>query len=145
MTVTDLLIADHDKVESLQRQFASAESPRVRQQIFDEVHLELAKHTAAEEQVVYPAVRQHIPDGNAMADHAVREHDEARELLAELERLTSNDPTFATKFAQMMDKVMHHAAEEENDMFNLIDRHFPNDQSEMIAQIEQVKQSIIEP
>lgn len=141
---TDLLIADHDKVEALNRQFTQAESPRARQQIFDEVRLELLKHTTAEEEVVYPAVRQHVPDGNSMIDHAIDEHNESKDKIAELERLTSNDPTFAAKFAQMIDGVMHHAAEEENNMFHMIDRHFPADShEEIVSAIEASKRKVI--
>lgn len=143
---TDLLIADHDKVEELSHQFTQADHPRLRQQIFDETHLELAKHTTAEEQVVYPLVRQHVPDGGAIIDHAVQEHQEAKSKAHELAALTANHPTFAAEYAKLIAAVMHHAAEEENNMFHLIDQHFPADvHDEVVADINKVKQGVIQP
>ena len=143
---TDFLIADHDALETLNHQFNNADHPRLRQQIFDQTHLELAKHTKAEQEVVYPLVRTHVPDGPAIVEHARKEHSDAAAKAQELALLTANHPTFATKYAQLMAAVMHHAGEEENNMFHLIDRHFPAKiHDEVVADLKRVKQGVIQP
>ena len=54
----------------------------------------LAAHTAAELQVVYPALRDIVPGGVELANRGQADHDTLRPLLAALEHSHPDDPTF---------------------------------------------------
>src|SRR5437763_4239676 len=55
---------------------------------------ELAAHTAAELQIVYPALRDIVPGGVEMANRGQADHDALRPVLVALERAHPDDPGF---------------------------------------------------
>jgi hemerythrin-like domain-containing protein len=77
----------------------------------------LSVHAAVEEQVLYPAVRKQLPDGEQQADHAIEEHQEVKETLAELEKVGASAPEATQLLHNLMSSVRNHVREEENDMF----------------------------
>src|SRR5919202_5431121 len=84
-----VLMNDHRHVETLFGRFeVSAGTGAPRDEVVQEIVRELSIHAAIEEQVFYPALREKLPDGDALADHAIEEHQEAKEILAELDGKT---------------------------------------------------------
>lgn len=73
--LVDVIVADHRQVD---RAFADLEdgggSSRQRRELADHVIAELVRHSVAEEQYLYPAVRDILPDGDEVADKAIEEH-----------------------------------------------------------------------
>ena len=61
---------DHREVERLFEQYHQSADDAVAREICSE----LSVHTEVEEQVLYPALRQHVSGGAAMADRAGDEH-----------------------------------------------------------------------
>lgn len=55
---------------------------------------ELATHTAAELQILYPALRDIVPGGVELANRGQADHDAIRLLLTALERSHPDDPAF---------------------------------------------------
>jgi len=77
----------------------------------------LVKHSVAEEIYLYPAIREHVPGGDEIADHAVEEHNEAERSMKRLESLKPADADFWPTMRELITEVRHHVEEEENDLF----------------------------
>jgi iron-sulfur cluster repair protein YtfE (RIC family) len=108
VNIIDMLEADHRKVEGLFAQYEAGST-----EVVAEIAKELTMHTKIEEQVVYPVVRESLPNGAEEADHAKQEHDKVDEFLAELEA----SPTDSDCFEDLKSEVEHHVQEEESNMF----------------------------
>ena len=116
-TVIEVLTEDHREVEQLFEQAQAAASGEMRRELADQIIAELVRHSVAEEQYLYPAVRQHLEDGDERADHEIAEHQEAEELMKEIEKLDAEDPELGPKLATLETDIKHHVAEEEGDVF----------------------------
>ncbi len=77
----------------------------------------LAVHETAEEEVVHPAARRALPDGNLIVDARLQEENEAKRLLAGLEDLQVDSPDFVQRLTQLQSSVLAHARAEERDEF----------------------------
>src|SRR3954451_14717719 len=91
--VVDILTADHHEVLDLVGQIPTA-APDQRRDMADTVIAELMRHSVAEEMYVYPAMKEHLPDGESEVQHDVEEHQQLTEILKELEGVDAADPRF---------------------------------------------------
>jgi len=111
-----LLTADHTDVEQLFLQIESGTEGATRDDLIANVVRELSIHSAIEEQVLYPAMRKALPDGETLVQEAIDEHQEVKETLAAIERADSpsaRDPLLESLIAD----VRHHVEEEETELF----------------------------
>lgn len=116
-----LLQADHDRVRDLFEQFKSAheedDTARMKK-VSDEVFTELEIHTAIEEEVLYPSVRDAGGgDLDELTDESKEEHHVVDVLMGEIRALKASEDAFAAKMTVLMENVEHHASEEEDEMF----------------------------
>jgi hemerythrin superfamily protein len=113
-----LLKADHDKVKKAFKEFEKMdhEDSAALQELVEDVCDDLTVHTTVEEEIFYPAVRAAIEDDDLMNEAQV-EHNSARELIALLEGMDSTDPMYPATFKVLCEYVLHHAKEEEDEMF----------------------------
>ena len=108
-----LLDADHQRVETLFRDYESAGTDRaVKRDLAQVICMELTVHAQLEEEIFYPAVRQATGD-EEMVEEAQQEHDEAKELIAQIE--TEDDPD--ALIIELRAAIEHHVAEERQAMF----------------------------
>ena len=122
---------DHRLVDELFQQIedipsdapAGSEQMKRRRTLFEQVSEELSRHAVAEEELLYPLVRSAIPDGKRLADHALEEHQEVKETLARLERMSRSDLGFEPEFTTLMTNVREHVKEEEAELFPLLEAH----------------------
>ncbi len=110
----DVLIADHREVEQLFTQIESGAAGK--DEAVRKVIRELSIHAAIEEQVLYPVMRRALADGDAKVEEAIKEHQEAKEALADIEQLGDSPPR-EQKLQQLMEGVRHHVEEEEHELF----------------------------
>ena len=110
--VVDLLKQDHRSVEDLFAKFESTQESS----IADEICEELEVHTAAEEQFVYPALREGVSGGNTLADEAEHEHAEAKQLIGRIKR-TSDADHLPEVVSELKQAIEHHVQEEEGTVF----------------------------
>lgn len=47
----------------------------------------IVRHAVAEEEYVYPAAREIVPNGDEMVSHEIEEHSEAEEIMKESEKV----------------------------------------------------------
>ena len=111
-----LLTSDHAKVEQMFRLIESLPEGDSLQEQVEGVVRELSIHAAIEEQVLYPAMRKALPDGDALAQEAIDEHQQAKETLAAIERTEDPGERRRLLFELMVD-VRHHVKEEEMELF----------------------------
>lgn len=57
--------------------------------LVDEVTIELVQHSVAEEQYLYPAVREHIDGGDRLADKEIEDHSRFEKILKHLEKMNT--------------------------------------------------------
>src|SRR2546421_12454128 len=106
--VIELLKHDHRKVEQLFGAFERDRQPSIAEEICAQLEL----HTTAEEQFVYPALRERVSDGKKLAEEAEHEHAEARQIIGRVKR-TSDPQHLAEAGAELQKWINHHVEEEE--------------------------------
>jgi hypothetical protein len=119
--VIEVLEHDHREVEQMFQELeslrgaATDEARARRKDLAEQVTIELVRHSVAEEVLVYPKVEREVDA--EQAEHARKEHAEAEETLARLEKLDADDPSFDDELATLMAEIRHHIEEEEGEMF----------------------------
>jgi hypothetical protein len=78
----------------------------------------LAVHETAEEEIVHPAARRALADGEAVVHARLREEKLAKEALAELEKIDTESPEFESKLRALAADVVTHAEREEREEFD---------------------------
>ena len=113
-----LLKADHDEVKQAFKEFEKMdhEDTEAMEKLVGRVCEALTAHTTVEEEIFYPAVRAAIEDDDLMNEAQV-EHNSARDLIELLEGMDATDPMYAATFTVLGEYVLHHAKEEEDEMF----------------------------
>jgi hemerythrin superfamily protein len=117
--VVDILTTDHHEVLTLVGQIPTAD-PAQRRDMADTVIAELMRHSVAEEMYVYPAMREHLPDGESKVRHDIEEHQQLEEVMKELEGIDATDPRFLETLGRLEAVVRDHASDEENEQFPLL-------------------------
>jgi len=115
--VIELLEHDHREVELMFAEFEQATDPGDRRAIADKIIIELVKHSEAEEQAVYPAMRKALPDGDSLVEHEISEHSEAELIMKQLDGMDPGNPEFGVLMTQLMTAIRKHVQEEEGDAF----------------------------
>jgi len=114
----ELLKEQHDKVKKAFKEFEKLdrEDTQKQQQLVQSVCEDLKVHTTLEEALFYPAAREAIDDDDILNEAQV-EHETAKMLIEQLENMGPDDPNFRATFTVLGEYVMHHAKEEEGEMF----------------------------
>ena len=137
--VVDVLTTDHREAVALVEQIPAADAER-RRDMADTVIAELMRHAVAEEMYVYPAMREHLPDGEAAVRHDIEEHQQLEEAMKDLEGLDSADPRFVEVLGRLEAVLRDHVQDEETDQFPQLRALVPREQLvEMAAKVETAK------
>jgi iron-sulfur cluster repair protein YtfE (RIC family) len=106
-----LLMDDHRTVERLFSQFEQSQDPAVAVQICDE----LTVHAMLEEELVYPILGTKV--GTGLAQEARHEHQEAKQLVSQIEAGINAGNDVSALVQQLKESVNHHVEEEEQELF----------------------------
>ena len=107
-----LLDTDHQKVERLFTEYQSAEDASRKSQLAQQICMELVVHATIEEEIFYPAFRAATRD-DKLVQEAQHEHQDAKDLIAEIEDGDKIDPLMA----RLEKAIEHHVNEERTEMF----------------------------
>lgn len=138
MDALSLLKDDHDKVKKMLRELESTteRGVKTREELFSKIKNELTVHEAIEEEIFYPALKEH-PKTKDIALEAYEEHHVVDTVMAEIERVAYEDETWGAKFKVMKENLEHHIEEEEGEMFKqarqVLDRDELNQLGETMA------------
>jgi hemerythrin superfamily protein len=112
-----VITRDHREVEALFSELEGGSgSAQHRRDVADHMTAELVRHAVAEEMYMYPAIREHLDDGDNLADHEIEEHAEVEQLLKDLDGVDADDPEFNQIITKLIADVRHHVEEEESDI-----------------------------
>src|SRR3954451_5749900 len=119
MDAVTLLRNDHKTVEALFKKFEKAgpNAHKTKQDLVEKIIEELSIHAAIEEQVLYPAAREAVPDATDEVLEALEEHHIVKWVLSELDGMDPTDERFQAKVTVLIENVRHHVKEEEQDFF----------------------------
>ncbi len=114
-----LLKQDHQEIRRLFRDFQQAgDNAAVRKgKLVDRIIELLTVHTYIENEVLYPRVRDLMPDLEDDILESYEEHHVADVLVMELATMKPTDERFAAKTTVLIENVTHHIEEEEQDWF----------------------------
>jgi hemerythrin superfamily protein len=110
---------DHQEIRKVFRQFQQAgENAHVRKgELVDRIIELLTVHTYIENEVMYPRVRELLPELEDDVLESYEEHHVADVLVVELAALKPGDERFDAKTTVLIENVTHHMDEEEQDWF----------------------------
>src|SRR3954465_6527400 len=104
----------HERLDSLFRKFDAA-AREDQPAVFREINQLVFSHAFAEEVVLWPAVRRLVPGGAALPARIEGEHQEINGLVAELERMSPDDPDWDARIERAF-SVMRDDVRDEEDM-----------------------------
>jgi hemerythrin-like domain-containing protein len=118
MDAVQLLKDDHDVVKRILNDLDSTteRGVKTRQELFAKVRQELEVHEAIEEEIFYPALKEH-PKAKELVLEAYEEHHVVDTVMAEIAVVPFEDETWGAKLTVMKENVEHHIEEEEGEMF----------------------------
>ena len=99
---------------------ASEDQLALRKKMTEELIIEESKHEALEEMYFWPAVRDHIQSGNALADEATGQEQAAKQLLTDLDKLGSGDAEFERLLGKFIMDAREHIEFEETQVWPLL-------------------------
>lgn len=120
--VVSMIGWDHSQVQYLQEQLetipgvrkgGSRSKQEQRVSIVDMIRVRLSQHETAEEEHFWPAVRKSLPDGDRLADQALEQEQEGKNLLQELDGLRGDDDRFDELVEQLVAALRKHVAFED--------------------------------
>lgn len=117
----ELLSEEHKKVRSMFEQFKKMKEEESsdsasKKALVEECCTALKIHTAIEEEIFYPAMREALGDADMM-NEAVVEHASAKQFIAQIGRMQPADELYDAMFTVLGEYVNHHIEEEEKEMF----------------------------
>jgi hypothetical protein len=119
----EVLAHDHAEVKQMLTQLelgavrqgaATDEQLAQRKKLAEQLVIEESRHEAVEEMYFWPAVREHLPDGDELADTALGQEQEGKEVLAKLDKLDAGNPEFEKLLAEFIRAGREHIDYEEN-------------------------------
>src|ERR1700712_2405926 len=138
--VVDVLTSDHHEVMDLLQQIKATTDPAERRDLADTVISELVRHSVAEEMYVYPAMRKHLPDGDAAVEHDTTEHKQLESTMKQLEGVDASDPQFTVLLRQLETILADHVADEEREQFPQLRARIPREELvQMAGKVEAAK------
>jgi len=146
MDALSLLKEDHDKVKKLLEDLDSTteRGVKTREQLFSKIKQELEIHEAIEEEIFYPALKNH-PKTKELTLEAYEEHHVVDLVMAEIAAIPFDQETWGAKFTVMKENVEHHIEEEEGEMFKQAKQVFDGDElSQLGESMAKRKQELIQ-
>ena len=122
----EVLAKDHAEVRQMLTQLelgavrqggAGAEQLTQRRKLAQQLVIEASRHEAVEEMYFWPAVREHLPNGDQLADTAIGQEDEGKEVLDKLDKLNVGDPEFEKLLAEFTRAGREHIDYEETQVW----------------------------
>jgi len=112
--VKDAIVDDHEELAEYYEKYLAATTPTDKAKWANQYKWELARHTVAEELVLYPAFEKYLgKEGKKVADKERVEHQQQKELQYRLEQMKITDPEYKSIFQKLHIDLSVHLLEEE--------------------------------
>ena len=129
MDALALLKKDHERVKTMlgDLEGTTERAEKTRVEGLATLKQELEAHEAIEEEIFYPALKDH-PKTKDLALEGYEEHHVVDMVMAEIEGVEPSDETWLAKFTVMKENLEHHIEEEEGEMFPQAEKAFDDDE-----------------
>jgi hemerythrin-like domain-containing protein len=111
--LAELIVAEHHVIDELLQALETDREDRF--QLAHRLIDALSAHTAAEQQILYPAIRDIVPGGAEMANQGQTDHQGMRDQLITLETSYPGKTAFEDALRQLAEDVRRHVPVEENE------------------------------
>jgi len=115
-----MLTAEHKEVKDLFKQYQKLvdadKGSEEKEALARQICMMLTVHATTEEEIFYPAARDAIEEEDLL-DEAEVEHGSAKELIAQIEAATPDEPLYDAKVKVLGEYIDHHVKEEEGELF----------------------------
>ena len=113
-----LLKDDHKKMKDLLEEVdeTTDRAVKTREELLGKIRSELTVHEAIEEEIFYPALKDH-PKAKDVVLEGYEEHHAVDVLLEELTGVPFDDERWKPKMTVIKENIEHHIEEEEDEMF----------------------------
>lgn len=98
-------------------------------EVLDFYQRNLVPHFRAEEEVLFPWIRSAVPQSSELIDELVRQHDEIRKLMPELE----SGAGLTKRIFDLGDLLERHIRKEERELFPLFEQYVTEAQSQSLS------------
>jgi len=141
----ELLEEDHEKVKKLLEQGddTTERAVKTRTDLFARIKREMEIHEAIEEEIFYPALKEH-PKAKEIVLEGYEEHHVVDEIMGELGDTDVEDERWVAKFSVMKENIEHHIEEEEDEMFKKAREVFSSDELEALGERMQARKRELE-
>jgi hemerythrin superfamily protein len=131
-----LLKKDHKLVRALLETLDKTESASRRTKLFAQIELEILVHAKIEEEIFYPAFKRRAEESEQvqMFIEAKEEHGLVEQMLPKTKRTNPEGEEFGARAKVVKDLVLHHAKEEEKEMFKAAKELFDKDELKTLGE-----------
>ncbi|KAH8801463.1 hemerythrin family protein [Xylogone sp. PMI_703] len=132
--ISDAIKKDHTELKDYYNNILNAADNDVATRWQNQFTWELARHSIAEELVVYPVFEKNLgTKGKEMADKDREEHQKVKEKLNKFQSLKAGSPEFIPTLKSLMDDLQKHMDEEESDDLIALDKSLESGEAESMA------------
>lgn len=132
--VLQVLVKDHRAVERLFAAFDVSTDPVQQRELADHMIIELVRHSIAEEEYLYPAIRTALPSGDTLADREIAEHAQAERTMNALDGMSPEHADFRPLVEQLEEEIRAHIREEEDIVFPQLEEALPAEERRKLGQ-----------
>lgn len=127
-----MLKDEHQKVKSQIIEYKTTADNNKKTDLAKKISEELVMHTAVEEEIIYPRIRQISADANSLIEQSIEEHNEAKKHILDIANSTSQDE--AGRYMQMLeDSINKHIKKEESLIFPMAENNLRDEMPKMAA------------
>jgi len=109
--------ADHADLDALMQAYDAEPDVDARGRIVTELGERALRHAFAEETVLFPAYRKHLPgDRDELTAHIEGDHQQINEMLEDLQRADPRSPGYDAEVRRAFEVIRHDAHDEEDDL-----------------------------
>jgi len=131
--ISEAIKKDHRELEAYYDKILSSADDGEKTAYQDQFTWELARHSHAEELLVYPAFEKNLPDGKVMADKDRDEHQQVKEKLKHFQNLKASQPAFIPTIKSIMEDLRQHIKEEEEHDLPKLESALSQEESESLS------------
>ncbi|KAH7121289.1 hypothetical protein B0J11DRAFT_533923 [Dendryphion nanum] len=128
-TVTEALTEDHRELETYYNEVVNNPNDHDHQQRYgNQFTWELARHSIAEELIIYPAFEKYLGQkGKEIAEKDRGEHHEVKLFLKTFQNMKPSDEDYIPKLQTLWKNLNQHIKEEENDDIPQLEKYLASD------------------
>jgi hemerythrin-like domain-containing protein len=136
--VFDVLAEDHVKVKQMLAELEAGTngggpSVAARKKLAEELVIDESKHEALEEMYFWPAVRDKVSGGDKLADTAIAQEEEGKQILDKIDKLEADDPEFDKLVSTFIKDGREHIEFEETQVWPALKAALSKEESEQLG------------